>query len=544
MSRLTPNTFRDSIADFTGKLRSRIEAEVSGFPTDPSARTARIAAVKNLETGFRYFCETYFPHYLTKAPNVLHLHLFEALPKIVQNNTSKGAREIKIAPRGAAKSTLVSQLFSLWVAVIKRRRYIMIGMDVYDQAAIMLAAIKTELEENPRLAQDFPDVVGGGRVWREGEIVMRNGVKLEAVGSRQKVRGRRHGPHRPDLFILDDIENDENVRSPEYRDKLESWVLKAVLKAGPADGSIDVVIVGTLLMNDAVLVRLSRRPGWHTDKFASIIHYPDRMDLWDAWQEILLNEGEDEADDFYAALRTDMDQGAVVNWPEEQPLEMLMKERAESPAAFESERQNNPVSQNAPFKALTYWVQTIPKLITFGALDPSLGKRAGRGDPSAILVGGFNTSTGVLDVLEASIRRRLPDVICEDMIAMQRSHKCTLWFAESVQFQEFLRTEVMKRAAKAGVPLAAMPVQPLTDKRLRIERLQPPMAAGLIRLHVSQTTLIEQLTQWPDGEHDDGPDALEMLWSGALTYAGTPLDPTTIRHLPRGANNPMSGYRL
>ncbi|CAH8721935.1 hypothetical protein WDD9_006538 [Paenibacillus melissococcoides] len=36
-------------------------------------------------------------------------------------------------------------------------------------------------------------------------------IKVEAIGSGKKIRGRRHRKWRPDLIVLDDIENDENV---------------------------------------------------------------------------------------------------------------------------------------------------------------------------------------------------------------------------------------------------------------------------------------------------------------------------------------------
>ena len=57
-------------------------------------------------------------------------------------------------------------------------------------------------------------------------------IKVEAIGSGKKIRGRKHRNWRPDLLILDDIENDENVRTPEQRAKLDSWFKKAVSKAG------------------------------------------------------------------------------------------------------------------------------------------------------------------------------------------------------------------------------------------------------------------------------------------------------------------------
>jgi hypothetical protein len=47
--------------------------------------------------------------------------------------------------------------------------------------------------------------------------------------SGKKLRGLRHGPYRPDLCVLDDIENDEQVRNPDQRDKLHAWLTKTVM---------------------------------------------------------------------------------------------------------------------------------------------------------------------------------------------------------------------------------------------------------------------------------------------------------------------------
>ncbi|MCK7581842.1 MAG: phage terminase large subunit [Chromatiales bacterium] len=100
---------------------------------------------------------------------------------------------------------------------------------------------------------------------------------------------------------------------------------------------------------------------------------------------------------------------------------------------------------------------------------------------------------------------------------MHRQYRCLVWGIESVQFQEFLRTELIKRSAKAGCPVPARAILPHADKQLRIESLQPHVANGLIRFHPSHTTLLEQLRHFPAADHDDGPDALHMLWMLATT---------------------------
>ncbi|WP_310620900.1 phage terminase large subunit [Flexibacterium corallicola] len=537
---LKATDFKKNIADMAEQFRQKIELEVDAFPADPKLRQQRVAAVNEDESGYRYFAETYFPHYLSKPASLLHDHLYEDLPLMVA--TPDGQKRLVIAPRGSAKSTHISLIFPLWCIVRGLKHYIVLIMDAFEQAAVMIEALKAELETNPRLAYDFPEVVGQGRTWREGDIITSNNIKVEGFGTGKKIRGRRHGPFRPDLAILDDIENDENVDNPKQRDKLESWISKAVLKLGPTDGSMDVLYAGTVLHFDAVIVRFSKKPQWQVTEFRAVLSWPDRMDLWDQWEEVYLNEGEPAADAFYCTQQGEMDQGAVLNWPDNHTLLFLMKERADDHAAFESEYQNKPISGDNPFQDLQYWVQRKTDWLFFGAIDPSLGKNNKGRDPSAILIGGYDRENNILDVVEASIRRRLPDMIISDAIALQREYRCQLWFVESVQFQEFFRTNLMKEAAKARLAMPCIPIIPLTDKNLRIERLQPPVKDGLIRFYKGHSVLIDQLQQWPNADHDDGPDCLEMLWTNAVEKSSSALSKESFKTAPRTTGGLFSGY--
>ena len=525
MAKTTRRAFLDQIAQLAGELRIQIEAEVDGFSPDPSASFERQTKAKN---DLEFFARTYFPHYVKHDNAVLHNFLYSRLVEIVDNGI--GDHEAIAAPRGNAKSTIVTQIFVIFCLVTGRKKYPVVVMDALDQALPMLEAIKAELEFNPRLIMDYPKATGQGRVWQVGTIVTSNDAKVQVFGSGKRMRGLRHGPHRPDLVIGDDLENDENVRSPEQRDKLESWLKKTVLSLGAADDSMDVVIIGTILHYDSVLNRLINNPLWKSRKFRAIIEWPHNMSLWDKWEEILLNQGEEAALNFYAERKKEMEAGSIVSWPAAQPLYKLMIKRVrDGRAAFDSEQQNDPVSgEDAPFaNCIQFWVNRLAEWRFFGACDPSMGKQGASRDPSALLVGGFNRSTGILDVVEALIKKRLPDKIIEDVIELQREYKCLLWGVETVQFQEFLKTELVKRSAARGVPVPATAIKPTTDKLLRIETLQPHMANGLIRLHPSQNTLVDQLRHFPKADHDDGPDALQMLWmlattrSGGIEYQGT-----------------------
>ena len=517
----TRRAFLDGLAQLAAEYRRQIEAEVSGFAPDPAARQARRAQAV---VDFGFFTTTYFPHYIRHpARSQLHDHLFARLPAIVASEKSE--TDAIAAPRGEAKSTLVSQLFVLWCVVLGKKKYPVIVMDSIDQAYPMLEAIKAELEFNPRLAMDFPEATGQGRVWQAGTIVTANDAKIQVAGSGKKLRGLRHGPYRPDLCVLDDIENDEQVRNPDQRDKLQSWLTKTVLPLGGAGAKFDVVYIGTILHYDSVLSRTLDNPLWRAARFKAVLQWPGAMSRWDKWEELLRNDGEAVADAYYSAHQAEMTEGAIVSWAA-RPLVTLMKIRArDGHDAFDSEYQNDPVAgDNAPFAGIVeknFWVELPPGLLYFGACDPSLGKAGASRDPSALLVGGLDRATGTLYVVEAQIKKRLPDRIIEDIIALQKKWHCALWVVETVQFQEFLRTELVKRSAAQGVPVPARAVQPIADKLLRIETLQPHMANGLIKLHPSQVTLIDQLRHFPKADHDDGPDALHMLWSAAQSGAGS-----------------------
>lgn len=538
---ITKKQFRDRMAELANEFARHIELNVEAFPPDPQAKAERLARVEE-EDGFQFFLETYLPHYVRGEHSLFHQHIFARVPEILA--AKGGARDLFVAPRGASKSTHLSLGFALYCIVLGLKKYIIEVCDVFDQAALLIEALKAELTTNIRLQNDFPDAFGAGRVWREGEFVTRNNIKVQGLGAGKKIRGRRHGPYRPDLLFLDDIENDENVQSPEQRKKLWNWVYRAALKVGPPDGSIDVIWVGTVLHFDAVIVRASKSPTWKTTEFRAVVEFPDNMELWDIFEEVYHNDGEEAAKAFYRDNKDELDKGAVVNWPSVQSLLFLMLERAADLAAFMTEYQNKPISEGNPFGDLTYWVQRQTDWIFFGAIDPSLGKKKKGRDPSAVLVGGYDRLNARMDVVEASIRKRLPDVIIADTIALQRDYRALLWFVESVQFQEFLRTSLMTEAAKAGVGISAIPIIPQADKDLRIERLQPPVKAGQIRFNAAHTTLIEQLQQWPNGDHDDGPDTLDMLWQNTLLYAGGGTAGNVQAATASSGHDRLSGYRL
>lgn len=164
-----------------------------------------------------YFGRAYLPHYFIRKSPHFHEELDEIWSRGVMKGRNplkeakvisrlKGSRQVVAAPRGHAKSTNFTFKDSLHAILYAYKHYILILSDSSEQAEGFLDDIKTELEDNANIIMDFGSLKGD-KAWRTGVILTKTDIKAEAIGSGKKVRGRRHRNWRPDLIVLDDIEN-------------------------------------------------------------------------------------------------------------------------------------------------------------------------------------------------------------------------------------------------------------------------------------------------------------------------------------------------
>jgi len=514
MAKLDKRALSERLAEL--KVSLMLEIERAATPLDAVNADSRRAAAR---ASFQSFLETYLPHYFAgkRDYSSMHKDFFGDADLMFAGDKGAGLRLVRSAPRGNAKTTIAKGI-ALYALVFGLRKFVILISDALDQAVENLEAIKIELEGNGRLKADFPDVCGAGPVWNQGTAVTNLGGKIKAYGSGKRLRGVTHGVHRPDLVIVDDLENDENVGNPGQRKKGENWMLKSVVPLGPPDGSMDLLMLGTVLHYDAVLVRLAKNPGFAARTYRAILTMPARMDLWDEYERLYHTQGLAEAVEFYIDSREEMDRGAQVLWPQVQALRWLMTKRAEHKAAFSSEYQNNPIDESERiFDKLYYYEQLPPHLVYFGAVDPSMGKESRSADPSAIIVVGKDPVTGWVYVVVADISKLKPSAIIERVIELQVRYRCQLWVVEINQFQEFFKDTLVEKSAEQGVPVPARGVRSATDKGLRIESIQPHTNNGVILFSRNQQALIDQLTFYPKADHDDGPDALQMVFAQAHT---------------------------
>lgn len=470
----------------------------------------------------------YLPHYYQSEASTLHRWIADVNDNHFQ---ARGQKAVCIGPRGGAKSTVGTLTITLKDICEGLEPYILIASDTEAQAIDHISNLKAELEDNHHgLEDDYPHVCGRGPIWREDYIKTRNGIVVHAFGTGTKIRGRRVRENRPSKIIGDDLENDDHVSSKLERDRVKTWFNRTLMNMG--DARTNVFVFGSALHRESLLMELLRRPGWIVRRksgkpcpFQAIERWPEAMDLWQKWDKIFNNpdneNAEAEARSYFNKNRRDMLRGSELCWPDREPLYDLMTLRAQiGPAAFEAEKQGNPIDPNTcewPESYFThdkFWFDEWPKdlLIKGMALDPSKGRGDKRHDFSAFAWGGISQS-GIIYV-DLDVLKRPVDQIISDALDLHQQFQPFSLAVETNQFQELLADDINEAAEKYGVPVHITPFENFTAKVVRIRRLSTLLSQRRIRFKAGSegaTLAVQQLRDFPNGDHDDGPDAIEML---------------------------------
>jgi predicted phage terminase large subunit-like protein len=471
----------------------------------------------------------------------MHEEVFSLLEEITEK---RSARVAIAAPRGYAKSTIIALAYPLWCVLYGKETFVLIVSNTSDQAVSRLNDIKRQLETNPLFLSDFPEACRNKKQppWRSNRIQLANGAMISAYGAEQQLRGVKKGNDRPGLIICDDLENLEQVREEQQREKLKSWFTGTLINAGhPAT---NFVVTGNVLHYDSLLANLLdpiRSPGWTTKRYKAIERSSDRPELWQQWSSIFrgLSEFEQEtgpeaAKSYFQANCNAMLEGTQVLWPQREDYHSLMAMReCDGTDTFYREKQNEPLDPDTCIfreENFQYWdhqYENSQQLIQFlgkearlaAACDPSMGK--GRsGDYSAIIIVAKDKRDRVHYVIAADIARRTPDQTIEKIIEYCRIYHIARFAFEKNQFQQVMLDNLTRRAQQAGVHFHGRPINSQTNKQARIAGLETLVTQGLIVFSRRHQILLEQLRQFPLGKHDDGPDALEMAIQAARYKPG------------------------
>lgn len=261
----------------------------------------------------------------------------------------RGRHDVILAPRGAAKSTLVSLVFPIHALVYRLDPYILLISATLRQATRRLANLRAALLDNADLRVHFAEELRDVSA-RSNRALEVGPVRIEAWSAGTELRGVTHGPWRPTWIILDDVERSDRVAHGPHRDALVDWFLEVIENLGNGYTNIDVI--GTLLHRDALPARLLARPDFTGATFRSILHEAREETLWQQWRAIYHNLDDPDrvrhARAFFDARREAMEAGSDVLWRGKEDYYDLrvLRERLGRPA-FDKEKQNAPWADDA-----------------------------------------------------------------------------------------------------------------------------------------------------------------------------------------------------
>ncbi len=300
------------------------------------------------------------------------------------------------------------------------------------------------------------------------------------------------------LIIDDPVKNREEADSSVYREKIWNWYTSTFTTRQEADARILIVMTR-----------------WHSeDLIGKLQELQNAEPLADKWETIHLPA-------IAELKRMEYDprlEGEAL-WPWKYNYEKLLQMKASvGDYQWAALYQQSPRAGGGTEWPETYfgkgiWFDEWPKILTIKTIgiDPSKGRDGRSGDYSAVVRLGRDND-GVLFV-EADLDRINTEVLTDRVIEIQKEFAADAVAIESNQFQELLAVQIEQKAKANDCFFPTVKIVNTISKQIRIRRLGPYLAQGLIRFKSNSNStrlLVDQLKDFPTASHDDGPDALEM----------------------------------
>lgn len=421
------------------------------------------------------------------------------------------------APRESAKSTIAAFLYVTHQIVFKNKRFIVIVQNTYSKSKETLNNIKDEIKNNPMLQEDFGIEVKRDQ---EGDSILvhpdGHAIRILCKGADQigGVRGEKFGAYRPDLILIDDLEDDDMVRNPERRIVLQALYDEALVPAGDRE-ICQHIAIGTILHDDSLMAKLVSKE-----------EYPEYAKLF-----------------FRARFENSLTKQLESLWESKWTLEQLNELERTKPEVFAKEYQGDPVigsMQKFMKEDFRRWAledghyvlyNSEGKVVTRGllsncraAIGNDLAWEEKKSADFTVVMPVFLTPDSDLLIDTYFCDRGVrPDQYEEILFAMEARLRALTGKSVPIGFEKAKLEKVMKWFLKGAMRrrnhwLSLKDISWVNDKIARIvTALQPRYKMHTVYHLKGMGDLENQLLRIPSGKHDDLPDA-EQIAVRCLNY--------------------------
>lgn len=243
-------------------------------------------------------CVTFFAFYmgseLTLGVPELHVEVWDELLRYLEEANKRQVnrilRKLFAIPRGFAKSTIAKLVvilflkyspFSFCLYVSKTNahaknaiRDIIMWLTSPNEKYLFGPSTVTKSSETESL---WIMTISLRTAADRAPIAKR--IILKALGADQQVRGLNVLNRRPQIIIIDDVEDNDNT-TPELQPKTDVWIMGNLLKAFATEAF--VLFIGNMIRETTLLARLSKDPMWNPTIFGSIVRHGAAVaSLWE-----------------------------------------------------------------------------------------------------------------------------------------------------------------------------------------------------------------------------------------------------------------------
>lgn len=463
--------------------------------------TQKRKRVETLKQDFTAFCKYYFAHYMDAPFAWFHL---KAAADITAD---KNCRIVLEWPREHAKSVFSDVFIPLFLYARGELTGLVLASANEDKASGLLGDLQAQFTSNERFIHDYGSRAAFGD-WRDSHFATTDGCGFWAFGRGQSPRGVRKAAKRPNIALVDDIDDKVIVRNiGRVRDAVD-WVLEDLYGACAIQAA-RLIISGNRIHQAGILAHLvgdvkptdPKREGFRHIKVFALENKKHQKDLngQPAWKERYTREhitGRISAIGTRSALREyfheHIEEGEMfkhdwIHWAKSPHPGDISDIEVYCDPSFKDGKSND-------FKAIIVVAKkkgSAPGAYTYYILDAWIRQAS----VNAMVKAFYD----FYDRYGERARYRMEANFVQDLLLRD-------FDAEAIATGRHLPIRADKRAKP--------------DKTMRVENLSPLFERGIIAFDQAQAdshdmqTLVNQFLAFPNGGHDDGPDACE----GALHY--------------------------
>ena len=440
------------------------------------------AAQEAARTDFNFLAALAMPgEFLFKFPA-----FFLALFHLLTSSAEKVQRYAIGIPRGFAKTTFI-KILCVWYVLFSQKHFILIVGSSEKKATNILSDI-VDMLGSPNLRRLFGHWDAHAEednsttkvfTFRGREIV------LWAVGAGTSVRGINRKNKRPDVMIMDDIQDREDAKNKELADSLTTWMLSTLMKARSPFGCT-YIFVGNMYPQNSVLEKLKNNRQWTSLIVGGIL--ADGTSLWEDLKPI---------DELVAEYESD----TLMNHPEVFISEVLNSTEIALASGID-------ISKIPMIPS--YYITEEQGEASFIIIDPSSGKKQGDdctiehyevrdGIPvlDEILAGTFTPKEVISKALEMGMRRNTKCIGVEGV-----AYQSTLlfWFEYICEQDGISGFNFVELAPKGKA------------KNNRIKAGLVRLLKGEIYLHPNiRSIVMSQIIEWNPGTINNTDDIIDPI---------------------------------